>query len=191
MNIGGALIGLVGYGAQDYYYDRDRPQQPLIRWPIVTKWNKLRNPPSTCAICNSRFYPTDHTVPAVCCLTPIHVHCDLPHDYRCTKCDRPARVQRAQQQRDHELAVSREQQLDLLARSYRLMGLVTPFPLPAWKSLDYRYRAMKYRNTNTQCPICLEEFKNKDRILKLPCKHLYHQRCDHPTVVRCPLCRGS
>ena len=51
---------------------------------------------------------------------------------------------------------------------------------------------------NKTCPICLESFVgNKiDKFVKLPCKHLYHQKCIHKyfehhgkEICPCALCR--
>ena len=48
------------------------------------------------------------------------------------------------------------------------------------------------------CPICFEEFKKKDNIPKLPCKHKFHKECLFPVCngknnrnVPCPMCRGD
>lgn len=48
------------------------------------------------------------------------------------------------------------------------------------------------------CPICFEEFKKKDNIPELPCKHKFHKECLIPVCngknnrnVPCPMCRGD
>jgi hypothetical protein len=43
-----------------------------------------------------------------------------------------------------------------------------------------------------ECPICCENFEEKEEVYKLSCRHLYHRHClsrwvqSHPN---CPLCR--
>ena len=42
------------------------------------------------------------------------------------------------------------------------------------------------------CQVCFEKFVDDDKILKLPCKHLYHKDCIEPwfrTHNTCPVCR--
>lgn len=42
------------------------------------------------------------------------------------------------------------------------------------------------------CPICLVDFENGDRVRKLPCKHMYHPECIDAWVKKtknCPLCK--
>lgn len=49
--------------------------------------------------------------------------------------------------------------------------------------------------TTTQCSICFDEFKLAEiDIRKLPCTHLYHEKCIFPwlrTSGTCPVCRAS
>ena len=45
-----------------------------------------------------------------------------------------------------------------------------------------------------QCSICLCEYEKGDRLIALPCKHVFHEDCitswtDHN--VRCPLCNSD
>eukprot|EP00035_Acanthoeca_spectabilis_P010399 m.184260 g.184260 ORF g.184260 m.184260 type:complete len:249 (-) comp15008_c0_seq3:249-995(-) len=45
---------------------------------------------------------------------------------------------------------------------------------------------------NVSCTICLIDFKDTDRVLKLECSHLYHRECLVPWLTQqatCPLCR--
>ena len=44
------------------------------------------------------------------------------------------------------------------------------------------------------CPICLENFKEKERIRTLPCFHIYHVRCIDRWLKsnsKCPICKNS
>jgi hypothetical protein len=48
------------------------------------------------------------------------------------------------------------------------------------------------KNENKQCPICLDNYKIKDKISYLPCFHLYHYKCIKKwlkTSKICPLCK--
>lgn len=55
------------------------------------------------------------------------------------------------------------------------------------------------RETHAQifecCAICLEDFKNGDKIRELPCKHGYHKSCIDPWLTSnrkvCPLCKRT
>ena len=64
----------------------------------------------------------------------------------------------------------------------------TTLPLP---------RAVHYQGDNTACSICQVEFRNADGVLRLPCRHIFHQTCFDEYVARsdgpvsCPNCRGS
>mmetsp|Transcript_381 Transcript_381/g.1310 ORF Transcript_381/g.1310 Transcript_381/m.1310 type:complete len:225 (+) Transcript_381:70-744(+) len=46
-----------------------------------------------------------------------------------------------------------------------------------------------------ECAICLEEFEAQDRMVQLPCKHVFHPLCAARWLARgrgeCPLCRCS
>jgi hypothetical protein len=47
----------------------------------------------------------------------------------------------------------------------------------------------------SECAICLAEFANGERCIKLKCKHVYHETCIVKTLERekreCPLCRSK
>ena len=49
------------------------------------------------------------------------------------------------------------------------------------------------------CSICLDEYKNEDKILKYPCDHIFHKKCietwikievDNKNTPSCPCCRN-
>ncbi|RZC91473.1 hypothetical protein C5167_027539 [Papaver somniferum] len=45
-----------------------------------------------------------------------------------------------------------------------------------------------------ECAICLVEFRDKDKLTLLPCKHVYHSHCVGTwfiTNITCPLCRSD
>ncbi|KAI3901108.1 hypothetical protein MKW92_014749 [Papaver armeniacum] len=45
-----------------------------------------------------------------------------------------------------------------------------------------------------ECTICLTEFRDKDKLVLLPCKHVYHPHCIGTwfiSKVTCPLCRSD
>lgn len=50
-------------------------------------------------------------------------------------------------------------------------------------------------NNNVQCSVCFDEFKmNESDIRKLPCNHLFHEKCIFPWLRingTCPVCRAS
>ncbi|KDO34460.1 hypothetical protein SPRG_00524 [Saprolegnia parasitica CBS 223.65] len=46
--------------------------------------------------------------------------------------------------------------------------------------------------TNTDCPICLSDFKAADCVVQLPCRHTFHTPCGLPWLQEhnvCPTCR--
>jgi len=49
--------------------------------------------------------------------------------------------------------------------------------------------------TNDSCPICLDDFKEKTKIMLLPCDHGFHPECIEPWVRQhndsCPMCRET
>ena len=51
----------------------------------------------------------------------------------------------------------------------------------------------KLNDENKRCIICLEDFKNNDKSIYLPCFHLFHEKCITDWIntkkAFCPLCR--
>lgn len=47
--------------------------------------------------------------------------------------------------------------------------------------------------SNKECNICMEEYKLKNTLISLPCKHLFHKKCIQNWLcnekVSCPICR--
>ncbi|RDD39918.1 E3 ubiquitin-protein ligase RNF115 [Trichoplax sp. H2] len=69
-------------------------------------------------------------------------------------------------------------------------------PPPAKKSiiddLPHEVITSEILETNSECPICKEEFKVKDTARKLPCQHYFHSQCIVQWLQRhgtCPVCR--
>ena len=62
--------------------------------------------------------------------------------------------------------------------------------LPVVKIADIN----KLNDENKRCVICLEDFKNNDKSIYLPCFHLFHEKCitDWINMKKrfCPLCRS-
>ena len=52
----------------------------------------------------------------------------------------------------------------------------------------------KLNDENKRCIICLEDFKNDDKSIYLPCFHLYHEKCITDWInmkkAFCPFCRS-
>ena len=43
-----------------------------------------------------------------------------------------------------------------------------------------------------ECQVCFDQFKDEDKLYKLPCKHLFHTECILPWLDKhntCPSCR--
>ena len=51
----------------------------------------------------------------------------------------------------------------------------------------------KLNDENKRCVICLEDFKNNDKSIYLPCFHLFHEKCITDWINMrkgfCPVCR--
>ena len=57
-----------------------------------------------------------------------------------------------------------------------------------------RQKMMKVGRTSKLCPVCLENFQKDTVIYKLPCKHIFHQKCLIPWLERkcyCPNCKND
>ena len=61
--------------------------------------------------------------------------------------------------------------------------------------VDTRHRSV--RRTETECPICLQQFQQGEEVTRLNCDHLLHLGCVDSYVrdtqqepVLCPICRG-
>ncbi|THD27038.1 E3 ubiquitin-protein ligase RNF13 [Fasciola hepatica] len=56
-------------------------------------------------------------------------------------------------------------------------------------------RFEKARDPYETCPICLEDYKDREKIRLLPCHHAFHTRCIDPWLLRnrrrCPVCNQT
>ena len=55
-----------------------------------------------------------------------------------------------------------------------------------------KYKMADYEEKDESCVICMDEYKEGDRLFVLPCKHEYHRDCVKDWLVKqrnCPLCR--
>ena len=63
------------------------------------------------------------------------------------------------------------------------------------KSIKKNLSKIKYKqnpNMEERCPICIEDFKNRQTVYNLPCSHIFHVRCLNKELKnrqRCPMCR--
>lgn len=75
--------------------------------------------------------------------------------------------------------------------------LQTPRPPPVSqrKLAEIPKFAITAEHTTTQCSICFDEFKLAEiDVRKLPCSHLFHEKCIFPWLRQsgtCPVCRAS
>ena len=57
---------------------------------------------------------------------------------------------------------------------------------------EYESLSREEKNNNKYCIICFEEYKNKNRVIKLECNHIFHKICLSRWIEKnqsCPLCR--
>ena len=60
-----------------------------------------------------------------------------------------------------------------------------------------RYKKMKYNDEieyDESCTICLDDFNRNEKILKLKCNHIYHEKCIKTWFTKksnCPNCNNS
>jgi hypothetical protein len=48
---------------------------------------------------------------------------------------------------------------------------------------------------NKECNVCIESYKNDEKLTRLPCQHIFHQECIRNWLcnenVKCPVCRND
>lgn len=64
------------------------------------------------------------------------------------------------------------------------------------KVSQIRYATKAFLRQEAECPICLEEYKCRQRVRKLPCGHEFHGRCFDKWCYKsggltCPVCRAN
>ncbi|KAK4564938.1 hypothetical protein RGQ29_006830 [Quercus rubra] len=70
-----------------------------------------------------------------------------------------------------------------------------PKPIPAAKSSIRALEKVRFQggsNSIQQCTICMEEFRISSEVTRMPCSHIYHEKCIFKwlkTSHLCPLCR--
>ena len=52
--------------------------------------------------------------------------------------------------------------------------------------LKIEYSPERVAFSQTECGICMDSYQEKDRIVELACKHIYHEDCVPESMVRCP-----
>jgi E3 ubiquitin-protein ligase RNF115/126 len=53
------------------------------------------------------------------------------------------------------------------------------------------YSRERHGNVATECELCLEEYAEKDELVRLPCMHIFHAACASPWLLKsgtCPVC---
>ncbi len=72
-------------------------------------------------------------------------------------------------------------------------------PAPASQEAINKLETVEFKAENTDaennsCSICYEDYKQGEKLLKLPCKHDYHPECVKPWLAKhnsCPMCRKN
>lgn len=79
--------------------------------------------------------------------------------------------------------------LYLRRRRLHLNNILPPAYLDKLETVEY----MAKDGVNAECVICLETFEDDERVLELPCKHLYHGDCIRKWLIErkkiCPICK--
>ncbi|CCG81348.1 Uncharacterized RING finger protein C57A7.09 [Taphrina deformans PYCC 5710] len=74
-------------------------------------------------------------------------------------------------------------------RRLHLNNILPPAYLSKLETVDY----MAKDGVNAECVICLENFQDEEKLLELPCKHLYHGDCIRKWLIErkklCPICK--
>lgn len=72
----------------------------------------------------------------------------------------------------------------------------TPPPAAEKKASSFRYTKNQAiaTNTDSECSICLGEFKDGEKCRQLECEHAFHEECIDQWLLKmnqCPLCRAT
>lgn len=69
-----------------------------------------------------------------------------------------------------------------------------------FKSKTYLTEIQYDESISDNCPICLEGYNIKDKLIKLDCSHIFHKKCiynwfkrriDKSEELNCPMCRNN
>lgn len=81
-----------------------------------------------------------------------------------------------------------------IAPATRLVRRVNPFAITVSSDLAPRTKAHHF-SPNVECSICLSDFEKGDRVMELPCGHLFHENEIMDWLLGssrlCPICRAS
>ncbi len=105
-------------------------------------------------------------------------------------------IQRRGRLSEHE-RIARRELIDSILRQLQELQLEGEIqqPLGAEKTRALPTKMYETSSTQESCAICVEDFKNKDILRVLPCKHFFHIKCidewltNHSDV--CPLCKSQ
>lgn len=74
-------------------------------------------------------------------------------------------------------------------RRIHLNNILPPAYLSKLETIEY----LAKDGVNAECVICLENFQPEEKLLELPCKHLYHEECIRKWLIErkkiCPICK--
>lgn len=74
-------------------------------------------------------------------------------------------------------------------RRLHLSNILPPAYLSKLETVEY----MAKDGVNAECVICLDSFEDEEKVLELPCKHLYHEDCIRKWLIErkkiCPICK--
>ena len=82
---------------------------------------------------------------------------------------------------------------DRLRRYVQPQHVPVPMSDAQWASTRQLTQQAEPQAGSDPCAICMEGFRARERLLRLPCGHLFHSACVRPWLERtntCPLCRA-
>lgn len=93
--------------------------------------------------------------------------------------------------RCHQMVVRRHRQVHEQSVTRKA---INKCPVKAYKKSKLASSALEASEDADRCAICLEDYKVKDSLRELPCKHLFHKVCVDPWLLEkrtCPLCKKN
>lgn len=85
--------------------------------------------------------------------------------------------------RSREAESDREAEAQEMAE-LRAAEVLSALPRVPWEAAEH--------GENSECALCLEEYKESEQVLRMPCGHLFHEGCIGPWFAKsllCPLCQ--